>query len=848
MKKLLVILALCMVLSVVFVACEDPVTPPEETTPEVTTPEVTTPEATTPEETTPEATTPEETTPEATTPEDTTEETTPEETTPPADPVTTCLSFDELAMITDGNSVGFFTPGQSASWDKIANVEDYNVDTIKVWGWVGFFAEELGQFGYQIGDAEPVFGDFLFDTEDAVIAAAAGSGAKSASRFQILIPVEYVGGEGIEVKALVRDAAGTVETLVTFTLNKAVNPNAPVAFIPAADMAASIPGSPGINGCTLSADGTYVTIDTIGQGDPYYQLPMLNGKGLVATHAVIKYRSTSTHTVSEAFVGSGAGPNGQGDNIQFNLTCDGKWNLMIIDLSQASAVVDGVVNYLRWDPFAGAGDATIDMGYIALFNSAEAAIAYDAQFKGTYIDIIDVPQSNWTVTGHSAEIVPAEGHGLSAMVAAGGITSGALLHQGYIGIGEYDLAQFSKIIVYMGIDNSQVTIDHANNNPANRIIVTSADQAMTNSPTEDIVLASVDYAPSGWALTAFEIDLTGVDYKGPVYITYDTLPGTFMLIGKIELVGDPNYVAPEAPAEDPYYALQMVQAKTGETLYFTGEMAGDYLATSTDPAAAAKVYVETSENGLRQYVLIDGVKNYIEIHKNDAGKVRVCMTTEPQFYYVFNEEANTYVINFNETDVYYLGTYNDFTTIGCSLIKYITGDNAANVGVSQYVVEWVEYPTVVAPEEPETPELPAAPYVDKATAGMIGESCDTITLNDGMYFAEDGNAYAKLAAVENKITIKSGDLLGFRGWIGFPQAFDQFGFFINNGDFVGGEYKQATEDVIFTLAGENASRYHVTIDTTGTPAGDYVVTWGAKLADGTLVGFYTVTVTVEAAE
>jgi hypothetical protein len=50
------------------------------------------------------------------------------------------------------------------------------------------------------------------------------------------------------------------------------------------------------------------------------------------------------------------------------------------------------------------------------------------------------------------------------------------------------------------------------------------------------VIASVDYTPSGWALTAIEIDLTAVDYNGPVFLTWDTLGGTFMLIGSIEFI------------------------------------------------------------------------------------------------------------------------------------------------------------------------------------------------------------------------------------------------------------------------------------------------------------------------
>ena len=92
-----------------------------------------------------------------------------------------------------------------------------------------------------------------------------------------------------------------------------------------------------------------------------------------------------------------------------------------------------------------------------------------------------------------------------------------------------------------------------------------------------------------------------------------------------------------------------------------------------------------------------------------------------------------------------------------------------------------------------------------------------------------------------------GDVIGFRGWIGFPQAIDQFGVIVNGGDFVGGEFKVAAEDAVLGLAGANASRYHITVDTNGVAAGDYTVAWGAKLADGTVVVFYTITVTVEAA-
>ena len=88
MKKLLVLLALCMVISVALVACDNGEQPGEQTTAgtteaptteEPTTEEATTEEATTEEATTEEATTEEATTEEATTEEATTEEATTEE-------------------------------------------------------------------------------------------------------------------------------------------------------------------------------------------------------------------------------------------------------------------------------------------------------------------------------------------------------------------------------------------------------------------------------------------------------------------------------------------------------------------------------------------------------------------------------------------------------------------------------------------------------------------------------------------------------------------------------------------------------------------------------------------------
>ena len=97
MKKLLVLLALCMVLSVLMVACEEPVTPPAETTEAPATQETTTEEATT-EETTEETTA--ETTEQPTTEEPTTEQPTTEE------PTTEAPDEPDNSLRIDLGSVG----------------------------------------------------------------------------------------------------------------------------------------------------------------------------------------------------------------------------------------------------------------------------------------------------------------------------------------------------------------------------------------------------------------------------------------------------------------------------------------------------------------------------------------------------------------------------------------------------------------------------------------------------------------------------------------------------------------------------------------------------------------------
>lgn len=144
----------------------------------------------------------------------------------------------------------------------------------------------------------------------------------------------------------------------------------------------------------------------------------------------------------------------------------------------------------------------------------------------------NVPIDSWTVSGHNPHIQDTS----NGMVAAGGVEKGALLHQGAIGVGTVDLSKYDKVVIYFGCDNGAGTQDRYNKNPHNRIMLTKVDTNGMMSPEERDIIASATYTLKGWRVNAIEIDLSKVNYKGPVYVTVDSLPGTFVLFSSIEFL------------------------------------------------------------------------------------------------------------------------------------------------------------------------------------------------------------------------------------------------------------------------------------------------------------------------
>ncbi len=151
------------------------------------------------------------------------------------------------------------------------------------------------------------------------------------------------------------------------------------------------------------------------------------------------------------------------------------------------------------------------------------------------------------------------------------------------------------------------------------------------------------------------------------------------------------------------YLFVIDQKTLGTTLYFNGEVnSSEYLATVESKSAAATVVVAKTLTG---YTLSVGGK-YIEVYENADQKVRIHLVDEPTASWVWDDDAEllTFVLSgcakASNDGVYYLGTYKDFNTFSASKTTSITGNNAANVGVSQFpgqLIEKVDEP--VDPEE-----------------------------------------------------------------------------------------------------------------------------------------------------
>ena len=142
----------------------------------------------------------------------------------------------------------------------------------------------------------------------------------------------------------------------------------------------NVTGGTQMRDAVYSYEQGFITYSAKG-GDPSFFLYRESTE--VAPFMAIKYRTTAKNAGCEVYVGSvQTGPNGRSDRVTYKYTADGEWHVAVIDLRKAADYNTDTkkVNYLRFDfLYSDSGlssTATLDVEYIAFFNSYDEAVVY----------------------------------------------------------------------------------------------------------------------------------------------------------------------------------------------------------------------------------------------------------------------------------------------------------------------------------------------------------------------------------------------------------------------------------------------------------------------------------------
>ena len=200
-----------------------------------------------------------------------------------------------------------------------------------------------------------------------------------------------------------------------------------------------------------------------------------------------------------------------------------------------------------------------------------------------------------------------------------------------------------------------------------------------------------------------------------------------------------DVAAVEAPVAGTSYKFFLTQAELGQTLYFTGEMSGYYLATSENPTAGVDVTVEEVEGGYHLSFMKDGVKTYIDIipREDNPGKVNVVLTETPTAVFTWDAERKTMTAVVGDA-TWYLGTYSTYNTISASNVSYI--EDVTKIGVSQFPATFATINFTYTPNDAEA--VDGSSYVFALVQAELGQTLYFTGEMNGYYLATSTNAAA----------------------------------------------------------------------------------------------------------
>lgn len=134
---------------------------------------------------------------------------------------------------------------------------------------------------------------------------------------------------------------------------------------------------------------------------------------------------------------------------------------------------------------------------------------------------------------------------------------------------------------------------------------------------------------------------------------------------------------------------------------------------------------------------------------------------------------------------------------------------------------------------------------------MLTTSFDTVgytAVGESEVTLKDGQADVFLEENPQSFAVGKLESVYLRGWTGDTDKIETFGYKIDDGEFVAGEFSQATEEAVLGAGGEFASRFKVVIPVKSLSPGEHTATAFAKLEDGRVleVASFPFTVTGEA--
>lgn len=188
------------------------------------------------------------------------------------------------------------------------------------------------------------------------------------------------------------------------------------------------------------------------------------------------------------------------------------------------------------------------------------------------------------------------------------------------------------------------------------------------------------------SVNAWVTNLAGTDKYLGMYNQFDTVSVSGLSYITPENTGVSQFpleILPVTP--DTALTMSMNQANEGKVVYLDGGVSGRYLTTTEKAADAIAIYAEKVVGGYKIYKLDGETKMYITIYNNSEGKLSVNYDAAGTSVFNYEPSVNAWVADFNGT-VYYIGSYQNYTTISASKLSYITPENT---GVSQFVLEFV---------------------------------------------------------------------------------------------------------------------------------------------------------------